>query len=205
MQFDRYGMGELRVGERIVYEVKANWKIVLENYNECLHCQSVHPELVALVPIFRKGMVEERPGWVGNSLVDGATTFTMNGRSTLPPLPGLDDVDHHSYYGMHAYPNLLLNFHSDCVMSYLLLPRGPEHTTIKSEFLFRPETIAADGFDPSGIVEFWDLVSRQDWEIVERAQTGVRSRAFGKGGVYPFNDRLLAEFNKRYLAQLGDP
>jgi len=41
--FDRFKMDELRVGVRIVYEVEANWKIVVENYNECLHCPSVHP------------------------------------------------------------------------------------------------------------------------------------------------------------------
>ena len=41
--FERYRMDELRLGARIVYEVKANWKTVVENYNECLHCPTVHP------------------------------------------------------------------------------------------------------------------------------------------------------------------
>ena len=50
-------MDELRVGVRIVYEVEANWKIVVENYNECLHCPTVHPELVQVVPLFRFGEV----------------------------------------------------------------------------------------------------------------------------------------------------
>ena len=56
-------MDELRVGVRIVYEVAANWKIVVENYNECLHCPTIHPELVQVVPLFRFGEVwdEEIP------------------------------------------------------------------------------------------------------------------------------------------------
>ncbi|MFN8536964.1 MAG: SRPBCC family protein [Thermomicrobiales bacterium] len=29
-----------------------------------------------------------------------------------------------------------------------------------------------------------DLVNRQDWEVCEMAQAGVRSRAFRNGGVY---------------------
>src|SRR3954468_20949558 len=33
----RYPLEQLRSGHRIVYEVEANWKVILENYNECYH------------------------------------------------------------------------------------------------------------------------------------------------------------------------
>ena len=39
---------------RIGYEVDANWKVMLENYNECYHCGPVHPELCRLVPAFKQ-------------------------------------------------------------------------------------------------------------------------------------------------------
>ena len=38
-------MGDLRLGRRIVYDVKANWKLIVLNYNECLHCPTLHPAL----------------------------------------------------------------------------------------------------------------------------------------------------------------
>ena len=202
LQYDRYRMQDLQIGHTITYEVGANWKIVNENYNECLHCPSVHPELTSIVPIYRKGLVEERPGWFGNSLIEGATSFTRTGHSKLPQLPGITEEDVHTYYGTMVFPNLLLNFHSDCVMSYTLFPRSVDHTTVVSDYLFRPETISTQGFDPSEIVEFWDLVSHQDWAICQRAQTGVGSRAY-TSGVYPLQDRLLFEFNRRYLNQRG--
>ena len=48
--------------------------------------------------------------------------------------------------------------------------------------MFRPETIAdPELFKPEPTVEFWDTISKQDWEICERAQTGVSSRAFTRG------------------------
>ena len=50
----RYGLGELRIGHTLRYEVAANWKVVCENYNECYHCAGVHPELCAVVPAFRE-------------------------------------------------------------------------------------------------------------------------------------------------------
>ena len=45
---ERYRVGELRRAGRLEYEVAANWKAIAENYNECLHCPGVHPELNAL-------------------------------------------------------------------------------------------------------------------------------------------------------------
>ena len=40
--------------------VAANWKILIENYNECLHCPIVHPELVEVVPDVQEGL-DRRP------------------------------------------------------------------------------------------------------------------------------------------------
>jgi glycine betaine catabolism A len=202
LAYARYRMGELRVGHRITYEVDANWKIIIDNYNECLHCPKIHPELCEIVPMFRRGqVVEEREdGWSGAPLAPGARTMAYGGTTSLPVFPGLSDLDQNTYYGFTAFPNLLANLLSDTVMTYLLLPTAPDHTTIVSEYLFRPETISSPDFDPSGVVEFLDLVSRQDWAVCERAQRGIRSRAFDRV-VLPWNDRLLAAFADRYLAE----
>ena len=203
--FERYRLGELRVARRLVYEVEANWKILVENFDECLHCPTIHPELVKLVPLYRLGEVwdGEAPDG-GNWMRDDASSFTITGTSGLPPLPGLEDADRHLYFGAHQFPNLMVNLHPDAVMTYLLEPRSPSHTTVTSEFLFRPETIAMPDFDPSPVVELWDLISRQDWAVCERAQRGVASRAY-RSGVYPRNDRLLFDFNELYRTAMGRP
>ncbi len=36
-------MSELRTFRRIVYDVKTNWKLIVLNYNECLHCPLCTP------------------------------------------------------------------------------------------------------------------------------------------------------------------
>jgi Rieske 2Fe-2S family protein len=201
--FERFKMDELRVGVRLVYEVEANWKIVVENYNECLHCPQIHPELVQVIPLFRFGEVwDEDIRDDGNRMVDGATSFTRTGESTLPKFPGLAPEDYDMYYGTYEFPNLMLNLHPDCGMYYIGYPKGPNRTTVVSEFLFRPETIADPSFAPEPVVEFWDLISRQDWEVCARAQTGVGSRAFTTG-VYPRQDRFLYWFNEEYRLAMG--
>ena len=52
---DRYGIGGLHVGHRVVYDVAANWKLIVENFMECYHCASIHPELVEVLPEFSRG------------------------------------------------------------------------------------------------------------------------------------------------------
>jgi Rieske 2Fe-2S family protein len=201
--FERFKMQDMRIGARIVYEVAANWKIVVENYNECLHCPQIHPELVQVVPLFRFGEVwDEETHDDGNWMVDGATSFTKTGESSLPKFPGLNEEDYKMYYGSYEFPNLMLNLHPDAVMYYVGYPKGPNHTTVVSEFLFRPETIASPHFDPSSVVQFWDLISTQDWGVCERAQTGVSSRAFTRG-VYPRQDRFLYWFNEEWRVKMG--
>jgi glycine betaine catabolism A len=201
--FERFKMDELRIGARIVYEVEANWKIVVENYNECLHCPQIHPELVQVVPLFRFGEVwDEEIRDDGNRMVEGATSFTISGTSELPKLPGLQPEDYEMYYGSYEFPNLMLNLHPDCGMYYIAYPKGPNHTTVVSEFLFRPETIEGDHFKPEPVIELWDLISRQDWEVCQRAQTGVGSRSFTTG-IYPRQDRFLYWFNEEYRLAMG--
>ena len=203
--FERYRMGELRLGRRIIYDVAANWKIIVENYNECLHCPTIHPELVKVIPLFRKGEVwdgETIDG--GNLMLEGFTSFTATGTSNLPKFPDLLAEDYGMYYGVFQFPNLMVNMHPDSVMTYIVYPNGPARTTVVSEFYFRPEAIALRGFDPSPTVELWDLISRQDWAVCERAQLGVSSRGF-RGGVYPKKDRLLFDFNQRWRRAMGRP
>jgi Rieske 2Fe-2S family protein len=202
LELARYRVGALRSGARRAYEVAANWKIVVENYHECLHCPTVHPELVKIVPLYRSGEVEEEGQLLGNSMGEGLTSFTVTGRSSLPPLPGLDETDIHTFYGVYLFPNLILNYHSETVNAVTIHPIAPDRTLVKSEFLFAADTVEAPGSDPAEVVGFRDLVARQDWEVCELAQRGVSSRFYTQG-IYPRQERWIAMFNARYLEARG--
>ena len=204
LAFARFGTEDLRIGATIEYEVAANWKIIVENYSECLHCPTVHPELVSVVPAFGRGDIREQGDSNGMALAPGATGFALGGHSGLPVLPGLGETDSRAYYGVPMLPTLLVNYLPDHVMSYLVLPLGPGRTRVVSDFLFHPETIGRAGFDPAPVVELWDTVSRQDWELCERVQLGVGSRAY-TSGVYPRQDRLVHLFAERYREWMGVP
>ncbi len=84
-----------------------------------------------------------------------------------------------------------------------MIPRGATHTTIVTEYLFAPEAVADPGFDPSPVVDFSELVARQDYDVCERVQRGVTSRAYAGGGIYARKDEDLWHFNARYLVVVG--
>ena len=84
----RYPLADLRAARRIVYEVAANWKVILENYNECYHCAGVHPELCRIVPAFRKHFGSDLDWDDGVPQAEGTFTFTMTGVSDREPFPG---------------------------------------------------------------------------------------------------------------------
>jgi glycine betaine catabolism A len=52
---ERYDLDSLSVGRRITYDVQANWKLIIENFMECYHCATIHPELTEVLPEFADG------------------------------------------------------------------------------------------------------------------------------------------------------
>ena len=200
LPLERFGpLGELRVGHRTVVDVSANWKIHVENYNECLHCPTVHPELVAIVPAYKRGdVLEDGRDDGGVVIANDGTSFTHTGKSALPVMPGFEAHEATSIYSIAVFPNMFLDISPTSVVATCLHPRGPEQTTIVTEYLFRPEVLDAPDFDMSDIVDFNELVNEQDFVVCERVQKGVRSRAFTHG-VYAKKDTQPYVFNQRYL------
>ncbi len=202
-RLQRYPLSDLRVGATLHYDVAANWKVMLENYNECYHCAGVHPELCKVVPAFKDhggmGLDWER----GIPHREGATTFTFSGTTDRKAFPGLNEDERTRHKGELIYPNFMLSLSADHVAAFELRPLAPDRTIVECELLFHPDEMERASFDPSDAAEFWDLVNRQDWAICERVQAGMRSRAFAFGYYAPMEDYSLDI--RRYIARrLGE-
>ena len=198
----RYPLARLRIGHTIQYVIDANWKVLAENYNECYHCAGVHPELCDVVPAFRQQGGASLDWERGIPHREGAVTYTRSGTTTRQPFPGLNEDERVRHKGELVYPNFFLSLSCDHATAFLLAPRGPGRTEITCHFLFAPEEIASDTFDPSDAVDFWDLVNRQDWLICERVQRGMGSRAYRTGFYAPMEDMSL-DIRKYILEKLG--
>jgi phenylpropionate dioxygenase-like ring-hydroxylating dioxygenase large terminal subunit len=187
----RYPLQQLRGARRIVYDVAANWKVILENYNECYHCGPVHPELCRLVPSFKQRGGSDLDWERGIPHREGAWTFTESGTSNRRPFTGLNADEQVRHKGELVYPNMMISLSADHVTFYTIWPKGPEHTTVNCDFLFHPSEFGNPDFNPEDVVNFWDLVNRQDWAICENVQRGMQSRMFQQGYYAPMENASL--------------
>jgi Rieske 2Fe-2S family protein len=195
-RFARWRMADLRLGRRIVYDVKANWKLIILNYNECLHCPTLHPALNRLHHYLGAENVAPHACYVGGAMGfrDGVETMSTDGRLRRSYLPDVAPADRGQVHYYAIYPNLLLSLHPDYVMTHTLWPRGHDRTEVVCEWHFHPDEMAKPDFHADDAVEFWDLTNREDWWVAEQSQAGISSRAY-EPGPYSEREALLWAFD----------
>lgn len=197
-RIENWPMEKLVVGHTWQKTIDCNWKIFWENFNECLHCPNIHPELVDLVPIYgrRISYYRDEPNWPqhhGNpepqfagGLREGATSWSTDGKSQGARFDGLTDEEiarGQSYFV--STPSVFIAAHVDYMRTVRILPLGPEQTDITVEWLFLPETLEDPDFDLENVTDFAKLVMLQDSDASEINQRGIRSRRFEQGVLMP--------------------
>jgi len=200
-RFARFGLSRLEVGHRVRYDVEANWKLVFQNYSECLHCPTIHPKLASVLP-YQSGANDlvEGPFLGGYMEIEAPNvSATMSGlacgRLVSDELRD-DDRTRAFYYSL--MPNMLLSLHADYVNYYILRPIAVDRTEVESEWLFHPATVADAGSNMRDAIEFWDLTNRQDWDIVRQSQRGIASRRYAPGPYSP-RESIPAAWDREYL------
>ena len=201
-----YDAGLLVTCETHEYDVEANWKVIIENYQECYHCSMIHPELCRVSPPDSGENIEREGNWVGGwmELRDGAETMSLDGRSRGATMARLDEQERQTVMYVAVLPNLLISLHPDYVMTHQLVPLTPETTRITCSWAFPPEVASGEGFDPSYAVDFWDLTNRQDWTACEAAQRGMRTPHYEAGPLAPDEDGVYHFVTYMARTYLGD-
>lgn len=183
-EFARFDLGALRRARRIDYNVKANWKALVENYQECYHCPGVHPQLNRITP-YTSGRYLPSDGAGMNSYMEVLPEFetlSMSGAADgREPMPGMTDEDDKRIYYSAVWPNLLFSLHPDYLMLHFVAPLKPGRTFVRCEWYFDPAEMEKPDFSPDDAIEFWDLTNRQDWHVCELQQQGTKSRGYTQG------------------------
>ena len=191
---DNWPMADLVTGHTMVKQLACNWKVFWENYNECLHCPGIHPELSDMVPIYAKGYMapNEAPGWTPEShghedvLKPGARTWSMNGKLCGPEFPGLRETERAAGQTfVTLLPTMFIVAHVDYVRIVSLQPIGPEQTELRAEWLFAADTLARPDFDLANTVDFATIVMLQDGAACEMNQRGLKSARHRQGRLMP--------------------
>jgi phenylpropionate dioxygenase-like ring-hydroxylating dioxygenase large terminal subunit len=196
-KFSHWNMPKLRAAKRIEYDVKANWKLMFENYSECYHCPGVHPMLSKVSPYdSAENDLTEGPFLGGFMKINKGAGLTMSGRACALPVGKIQNLQEVFYYSI--FPNLLLSLHPEYVMVHQLWPQSPERTLILCDWFFHPDAFNRSDFKPEDAIEFWDMTNRQDWHVCELSQQGIASRAYEPGPYSP-RESIPAAWDKYYL------
>ena len=204
-RFRNWRMGRLRTVATRAYQLRANWKLIIANYHECLHCANAHPQLVKLSHPLSGDNEPPHPTWLGAAmdLMPGCATLSMRPEPQRAALPGLDEEQQRRVYYYALLPMMLLNPHPDYVVTFMLNALAPDRTDITCHWLMHPEEVARPGFDPSDAVEFWDMTNKQDWALSDRAQAGISSIGY-RPGPYSNREELLSAFDRWVIDRVGE-
>jgi Rieske 2Fe-2S family protein len=196
-------------------EMACNWKVFWENYNECLHCPGVHPELSALVPIYGRGLMERRddPDWEAHAgddaaefsgrLRPGAETWSGDGSAHGRAFAGLTAANRLAgqNYVTHL-PSFFVVGHADYVRTVSLRPLGPGRTELTAEWFFAEETQPESDEALDNIVSFGKLVLDQDAGICEVNQRGLSALPHRRGTLMP-EEYEIARFHAWVVSRTG--
>ena len=221
-KFAHWNLPRLRSAKRVEYDVKANWKLMFENYSECYHCPGVHPMLSKVSPYdSAENDLTEGPFLGGFMRINKGKSLTMSGEACAlridhppsrssgvagPSSPSYgvageqEGKDRVFYYSI--FPNMLLSMHPEYVMVHQLWPQAPDRTLIVCDWFFHPDAATRDHFNPEDAIEFWDITNKQDWHVCELSQQGIASRAY-EPGPYSSRESIPAAWDREYVRRMG--
>jgi glycine betaine catabolism A len=191
---DHYDVANLALAQRKRYDVQANWKLIVENFMECYHCATIHPELVEVLPEFARGYAAQY--YVGHGALFGEEVqgFTVDGSPGLATIPTLAPEQDRRYYAVTIRPQVFINLVPDHVIIHRMFPLAADRTIVECDWLFLPSEVER-GADIAPSVELFDRVNRQDFEACERTQPAMSSRAYAQGGVLVPSEHHIGDFH----------
>jgi Rieske 2Fe-2S family protein len=201
---ESYGVETLEVGRRLVYDVKANWKLIIENFMECYHCATIHPELTEVLPEFADGYAAQYFVGHGAAFGDDVKGFTVDGSDGLDRIPGVREDQDRKYYAITVRPQVFINLVPDHVIVHRMFPVAPDHTVVECDWLYLPDVVAS-GKDLSRSVELFHRVNQQDFDACERCQLATDSRVYADGGVLVPSEHHIGEFHDWVQLRIAQP
>ena len=189
-----YCFDEWRVQSEQTFEVRANWKLISENFQEYYHLTWIHPELAKV------SRVKDHYRYQGPGMYCGQTTTPVSGDDrddwlVLPPAAGLNQSDSVSGRFVAVFPNALLAVLPNHVFLIRLEPVAPGLTRERCTFLLPPSTPEVSDEDMAQTRSFWVDVNNEDIHIVERGQRGLTRGAVAPGPLAPRFEEPLHRFH----------
>ncbi|MER8504887.1 aromatic ring-hydroxylating dioxygenase subunit alpha [Mesorhizobium sp. M1142] len=200
------GIDRARIAARKSYPTKANWKLVIENFFECYHCQPSHPEYFRLNAHEPWHSLASEPGGVDKVTYSIARRSILGGRKTLSedgqPVSCLmgGRIAHDSLETGFCLGRLSFVYAvSDHITLFQMIPRSAAETDVIVTWLVDKDADAEIDTDP--ITWMWDVTTVQDKKLVEDNANGVASKAY-RPGPYTAREENTSCLVQSYLGEM---
>lgn len=164
-------LGKLTFAHRLTYNIKANWKSVVDNFLECYHCPVAHRDFCTLVEMDTYKVTTH--GIYSSHMAKAGRTDNK-----AYAIEGASVTDHAVWF---LWPNTTLmrypgrgNF-----MVWRFYPVGPEETYEEFDFYF--ETADVNDEESEAIKFIDDVLQPEDIGLVESVQRGMQTPAYTQG------------------------
>ncbi len=176
--FERAGvdLGRLRMKRRDVYDMASNWKIVIENFNECYHCPIAHPKFSEVI---------DTDTYSADTSHEYFSTY-------YGPIIGRKDAGA-NYATLWPTVMFALSARPQAMQVMRTWPVDAEHTRTTIDYFVSDDITEKEMGD---YVEFSDLVQREDIVLCESVQRGLRSGVIEHGELMLSRERGIQHFQK---------
>ena len=163
----------LTFGHRLTYDIKSNWKNVVDNFLECYHCPTAHKDFCTLVDMDTYKVTTH--GMYSSHMADAG----QNANSAYDVSNAA--VKTHAVWWM--YP-------TTCIMRYPgrpsmiilnIIPMGPDRTLETYDFYLVDQT--PDEAEKEAIRYLDEVLQVEDIGLVESVQRGMATPAFDQGRI----------------------
>lgn len=192
----------LRPAHASTTTTRANWKLVVENFQESAHFPSVHPGLEARTPARTSSSHTDDDAWLEGTmdLAPGAETVSPSGRRDGRPFVAAP-ADRGAVHDALGFPLLLVSLQPDYLLTYRLAPLAADATSVEFTLLVHPEAAAWPAERHAELVAFWTRTNDEDRAIVEAQQRALATPglafapfAANEDGVHAFQRRLARAY-----------
>jgi choline monooxygenase len=167
------------------YEIKANWKVVVDNYLECYHCRVAHPSFCDLIDLDNYVVTEYE--------LFSTQTGPIRESARRKPYEVGGGVE----AGFYAYlwPNFTINVYPGPgnLSLNIFEPIDVDHTLAKFDYCF-VDSVADQAIED--FAAFIDQVQIEDTELCESVQRGLRSGMLDRGTLMLPQEKAVAHFQR---------
>lgn len=164
---------DLTFGRRLTYDIRSNWKNVVDNFLECYHCPTAHKDFCTLVDmdtykVTTHGIYSSHMAEAGNSANSAYDVSNAKVRT-------------HAVWWLWPTTCLMRYPGRSSMIVLNVIPRGPDRTLETYDFYL--ETPEPDDTEQETIRYLDEVLQREDIDIVESVQRGMSTPAFTQGRI----------------------